>query len=295
DERGEVILEHPANQHPFYNHRMLTEFWEYTPISQPAVFWKRDLWEACGPLRENLYFAMDYDLWMRMSRKTDFSLVDAYVARYRIHPDAKCFSDNYGSRIELIKVSRQYWPSRLKPRYWSLLFKYLFSKNSITQHYSDGQRYMDAAVNYLNAHKRLRAIACFCKAHFKHFRTPSLPGYRPVLKGVLAKGIGPRWFWRSGRRVFNFVFRRKIVRLVLYHSIGQSGSILLTAEAEGYKNPQFRFWGKKGSEISLLRDWESENIFQIHDPGRAMPEFGVHIRAGDKGDFINQAWTVIGP
>jgi glycosyltransferase involved in cell wall biosynthesis len=35
---------------------------------QPSVFWTRDLWLAAGRLREELYFVMDYYLWLEMRR-----------------------------------------------------------------------------------------------------------------------------------------------------------------------------------------------------------------------------------
>ena len=36
-------------------------------ISQPAVFWRRPFGQEVGPLDENLYYTMDYDLWLRMA------------------------------------------------------------------------------------------------------------------------------------------------------------------------------------------------------------------------------------
>ncbi len=40
--------------------------YEARSYPQPSVFFTRSLWLAAGPLDESLYFAMDYELWLRM-------------------------------------------------------------------------------------------------------------------------------------------------------------------------------------------------------------------------------------
>lgn len=202
DAEGNVISEHPANAFPYYNHDMFLRFWQYNPVSQPAIFWTRKIWELCGPVRENLYFAMDYDLWLRMSLKARFERVDIYAAKYRVHPEAKCFADNYGSRIELINVSRQYWPSRWKSDYWRLWLKYKITTGAITQHYADAEKLLDATVASLNSGKRLTAVADFAKSHLRHWATPMMPGYPLLLKRILGEGIGPLWLWSFMKRVY---------------------------------------------------------------------------------------------
>jgi glycosyltransferase involved in cell wall biosynthesis len=202
DADGNLIAEHPANVHPYYDHSMFLRFWKYNPISQPATFWTRKMWETCGPLRENLYFAMDYDLWLRMSQRSVFERVDAHISKYRIHPEAKCFADNYGSRIELIKVSRQYWPSRCKPGFWKLYFSYILTRSHITQHYSDGEGLLAETLKDLDSLNRWRALFTFTKAHFKHFATPLLPNYKLTLVRILTEVVGPAWFWRLGKKIW---------------------------------------------------------------------------------------------
>lgn len=59
-------------------------------LPQPSVFWTRDLWEASGPLREDLYFVMDYDLWLRMvPRAQTVKYVDEILSYQRTQPDQK--------------------------------------------------------------------------------------------------------------------------------------------------------------------------------------------------------------
>jgi glycosyltransferase involved in cell wall biosynthesis len=189
DENGSLITEHPSNKYPYYSHAMFVRFWKYNPISQPGTFWTRKIWETCGPVREDLFFAMDYDLWLRMSLYTFFAHLDTNIGRYRIHPEAKCFSDNYGSRVELIKVSRQYWPPKFKIGYWKLLLSYRFSTGSITQHYSDGIKHLEKTLVALRSSKK-QALKHFVLAHFNHPATPFLPNYFKVLKNLLTALIG---------------------------------------------------------------------------------------------------------
>ncbi len=202
DAEGKYVSEHPANVYFHYNHKMLLQFWKFGTISQPATFWTRKIWESCGPLRENLYFAMDYDFWLRISRKAVFTRIEAYVAKYRIHPEAKCFSDNYGSRIELIDVSRTYWPAKWTYGYWKLLLQYIMSRGGNTTHYADGVRLLHSTAAYLDDQKRAKAIWCFVSAHFRHPATPLLPEYMMTLKRIVVHCIGPLWFWRLIKKLF---------------------------------------------------------------------------------------------
>ena len=208
DAEGNFMAEHPSNIHHNYDHSMLLNFWKYNPISQPATFWRRKIWNTCGPLKENLFFAMDYDLWLRISQKTVFKRIEAYFSKYRIHPKAKCFADNYGSKIELINVSRQYWPAKWNPRFWKLYVSYAVTKSNIAKHFSDGEKLLGETIKCLDGSKRWRALFLFFKAHFLHFATPYLPNYIPVLERILKESIGPGWFWNQVGKAW-YYFRRK--------------------------------------------------------------------------------------
>lgn len=292
DADGNVTGEHPANIYDHFNHGMLLRFWKYGTISQPATFWTRNVWEICGPVRENLFFAMDYDLWLRMSQKTVFHRLSSYVAKYRIHPDAKCFSDNYGSRIELIDVSRNYWPSKWNLEYWSLTFQYLFSYGAITRRYADSERLLNSALNNLDHHQRRQAISDFVLAHFKHFATPMLPGYKTVLKRILEYGIGPLWFWRFAKRVLYSLSLRKKVSLSATKNVSESGmTIAFNTKTIGYRKPQFKYWAKSGEEFTILRDWSPESTYVHTDNLNGVSDVVVHVRSGNKGDWQNQAWV----
>ncbi len=209
DEEGRVICEHPSNVYPFYDHDMFLRFWKYNPISQPAVFWTRRMWERCGPLRMDLCFAMDYDLWLRMSRLSMFQRVDTHMAKYRLHQEAKCIADNYGSKVELIRVSRKYWPSSLTFMHWKLVFSYLFTTSPITEHFSECEALLSKAEKYIREGKRRRAVAFFVKAHWVHPAAPWMKGYWEILKLVVLRCSGLGACSRIGRKTLSFMRRKQ--------------------------------------------------------------------------------------
>jgi len=60
--QGQIIGRFPAAQ---TNYRLLRQ--GYVHIPQQASFFRADLWEELGPLDPSFYFAMDYDLWVRIA------------------------------------------------------------------------------------------------------------------------------------------------------------------------------------------------------------------------------------
>jgi len=259
-----------------------------------GTFWTRRMWEACGPLRENLYFAMDYDLWLRMSQRARFERVETHIAKYRIHPEAKCFADNYGSRVELIEVSRRYWPSRWNPGHWIFYLHYVFSWGAITKHYADAERLLNTAMQRLAKKRRFGALTSFVMAHLKHVATPLMPGYPVALQQILVEGIGPRWFWRFMRRAYGTLTRERRVTLRLMNvTTEEEATIVLEADSIGYRHPQFRFWGKRGNEFILLRDWGSARTYGPVNRVEGVSDYGVHLRAGDRAISLTRRGSTV--
>jgi glycosyltransferase involved in cell wall biosynthesis len=58
-------------------------------IPQPAVFWRRSLWEIVGPLDTSLHFTMDYDLWLRIAKIAPPLVLKEVVAQFRVHGKSK--------------------------------------------------------------------------------------------------------------------------------------------------------------------------------------------------------------
>jgi glycosyltransferase involved in cell wall biosynthesis len=62
---------------------------------QPSTFWTPDLWETAGTLREDLYFLMDYDLWLRMVPHAQaIEYLEEILSYQRTQPAQKSRSDH---------------------------------------------------------------------------------------------------------------------------------------------------------------------------------------------------------
>lgn len=58
-------------------------------IHQPAVFFRRKVYESTGPLREDLHYAMDYEYWWRASEKFRFLYIPEVLAIQHRQPESK--------------------------------------------------------------------------------------------------------------------------------------------------------------------------------------------------------------
>lgn len=61
---------------------------------QPSIFFSKRLLKQVGLLDENLRYAMDLDLWLRMAQESKFYYIDKNLSYYLIHNNSKSGSDN---------------------------------------------------------------------------------------------------------------------------------------------------------------------------------------------------------
>ena len=100
NETGKVIGRFPAAQTDLKKLRR-----GYVHIPQQAGFWRADLWKAVGPLDPSFYFAMDYDLWVRLARTTRLLYVPDHVwANFRLHATGKSYLSDSRCWPEMLKV-----------------------------------------------------------------------------------------------------------------------------------------------------------------------------------------------
>ncbi|MGF1678246.1 MAG: glycosyltransferase family 2 protein [Candidatus Methylacidiphilales bacterium] len=58
-------------------------------LIQPAVFWRRGVYEQYGALDARLRYCMDHEYWLRVSGGTRWRYIPEPLATCRLHPDAK--------------------------------------------------------------------------------------------------------------------------------------------------------------------------------------------------------------
>jgi len=59
------------------------------PLGQPAVWWRRRVYEKFGGFDESLHFCMDHEYWLRLGTKVRWHYIPEPLAVSRLHADAK--------------------------------------------------------------------------------------------------------------------------------------------------------------------------------------------------------------
>lgn len=97
----------------------------YVHIPQQASFFRADLWRKVGPLDPSFYFAMDYDLWVRLAKEAPLIYQPGRVwASFRLHGDAKTIAADDRCWPEMLRVHYREGGHRLAP----IVLKYQLRK-----------------------------------------------------------------------------------------------------------------------------------------------------------------------
>jgi glycosyltransferase involved in cell wall biosynthesis len=78
----------------------------YNHIPQQTMFFRAGLWKQAGPLDPSFHYAMDYDLWTRLSARTEIKYVPQTWANFRLHTAGKT-----------ILADDHFWPEMLRIHY----------------------------------------------------------------------------------------------------------------------------------------------------------------------------------
>lgn len=99
DESGRVIGRFAAAQTDLRRLRR-----GYVHIPQQAAFFRGDLWRSLGPLDPSFYFAMDYDLWVRLAGRSQIRYVQQTWANFRLHSAGKTLAADERCWPEMLRV-----------------------------------------------------------------------------------------------------------------------------------------------------------------------------------------------
>ena len=105
----------------FKNHRTLIRYWSTggMTINQPSVFFRKDVIDNYNPVLDtNLHYAMDYDLWLRITSDHEIHVVDGYWANYRFHDSSKSGLGFDDFLPEWYAVSQRYWGGKWSFEWW---------------------------------------------------------------------------------------------------------------------------------------------------------------------------------
>jgi glycosyltransferase involved in cell wall biosynthesis len=110
DAKGELIGKFPARQ---TDYRRLQR--GYVHIPQQASFFRASLWKQVGPLDPTFYFAMDYDLWVRLARISELHYHPSLWANFRLHGSGKSVVADNRCWPEMLRVHYREGGSKFSP------------------------------------------------------------------------------------------------------------------------------------------------------------------------------------
>ena len=93
-------------------------------VSQQASFFRSKVWQIVGPLDPDLYYAMDYDLWTRISAVTPIAFHARFMANFRLQSASKSMTEANRCWPEMVRIHFRDGGS-----YFSILYlKYLIRR-----------------------------------------------------------------------------------------------------------------------------------------------------------------------
>jgi len=116
DEKGKVIGDFPAAQTDLAKLRR-----GYVHIPQQASFFTAAGWKSVAPLDPSFFFAMDYDLWVRLAQVGPVVYHPRLWANFRLHQDAKTISADDRCWPEMLRVHYRDGGGKMAPivlKYW---------------------------------------------------------------------------------------------------------------------------------------------------------------------------------
>jgi glycosyltransferase involved in cell wall biosynthesis len=100
NEPGEVIGKFASRQTDYAKLRR-----GYVHIPQQTMFFRAKYWQEFGPLDPTFYFAMDYDLWVRIAKHAPLHYLPGRTwANFRIHTSSKTNVNDERGWQEMLRV-----------------------------------------------------------------------------------------------------------------------------------------------------------------------------------------------
>lgn len=152
-------------------------------ILQPAVFIKREVMEAVGPIDESLQWCMDYELWLRISASYRIMLIPLWIANWRQHPGIKTQEENYNYYRERYIIIKKYCTrAEFIIQKW---YYYMRQPGHLRHHiwlkYKPGRLSMATCYSFaVLFHTFIKLIARFSKYHIDGSKGERLAIFSPM-------------------------------------------------------------------------------------------------------------------
>jgi glycosyltransferase involved in cell wall biosynthesis len=98
-------------------------------IPQATTFWRAELWRQVGPLDLSLFFAFDYDLWVKIAKVSQVLYHPVTWANFRLHGEGKSIVNDDRCYPDMLVVQRREGgPWLSAPRVKATVRKYIFAR-----------------------------------------------------------------------------------------------------------------------------------------------------------------------
>ena len=170
----------------------LADLMAFGILPQPAVFFRRDVYEAVGGIDVSYHYLLDHHLWIRMALERPWVTVPCIWAFARFHAEAKNFAQGVGFAREARRLMA--WMEH-HPKTAPYFFRH---RRRIL---AAGYRFMGRYL--LDAGRPASALAAYLRAWWWHPREAMQESHRllfAVLKLVGLGFLGP-WYlrWKRGQ------------------------------------------------------------------------------------------------
>jgi glycosyltransferase involved in cell wall biosynthesis len=157
-------------------------------LSQPTVFWRREVDDQIGRFDASLKFAADHEYWVRMGRHFPGVRIDEVLAIERNHPASKRATENE-LRLAELRLIRDRHAGRVWP--WTVLADHAYA--------GLWRRYLLARLAW--THRAIRRDGPGSVTRWGSFLTLARPRFdRRALAGVFVPLLGRR----TSRRLVSF-------------------------------------------------------------------------------------------
>lgn len=164
DEQGVKIGEYPTGD---FDMDRLAYF---NFISQPSVFFRKEVYIKAGKIDKELSYSMDYDLWVRMAKRCAIKYLPDYLSCYRLHGESKTISLKHSAENsrEALKVPLEHY--RWAPLSRVYAYRYYIWKSRMPALFTPFA-VMDALMWYIKLNKGIdrRDFKALSLSNFKKF------------------------------------------------------------------------------------------------------------------------------
>ncbi|MGA2362505.1 MAG: glycosyltransferase family 2 protein [Candidatus Aminicenantales bacterium] len=82
-------------------------------ICQPTAFWRRRVWNQCGPLDMQLHYCMDFDFFSKaLNSGFNIKSVPFLICKFRYHESSKGITQKSGFRSESYILQKKHFPKK---------------------------------------------------------------------------------------------------------------------------------------------------------------------------------------